>query len=315
MKRVLKVIAWLLGAVVLIIAGLLIWIYFSAPPVYKIEPVSIELTEDSLHLATGQKIVENVCAYCHRGTDGTLSGFLFTKDEGFGTVYAPNITRHETSGIGRYSDAELATLIRTGIKQNGEFAGPFMMFPNMTDDDLEGIIRYLRSDVPSTTPSPQIHQSERSLMAKVAYKLGIFKPSVARTDLKSTPPPSDSLAFGKYLALTRYECFSCHSADFETNDIHNPESSPGFMAGGNPIKDRTHKMVLSRNITMHPEQGIGAWTKDQFEMALRGGVRPDGTILSEAMPRMGALDADEINAIWTYLQTVPVLETNQLAKK
>lgn len=313
MKRVLKVLAWLVVSIVVIISVLLLWVNFSSPTVYKVEPVAVTLTEDSLHLATGQKIVENVCAYCHRSADGTLSGYLFSKDEGFGTVYAPNITRHETAGLGRYSDSELATLLRTGIKRNGELAGPFMMFPNLTNEDLEGVIRYLRSDVPSTTPSDQTYQSEYSLIAKALYKLGVFKPIEVLKDLKQTPAATDTLAYGKYLALTRYECFSCHSANFETNDILNPEASPGFMAGGNPIKERNKGMVVSRNITPHPEQGIGTWTFEQFEMACRGGIRPDGRLLSTAMPRLGSLDPDEVQAIWAYLKTVPARETNALA--
>lgn len=315
MKRVLLLFAWLIGGVILIVAGLLFWVNFSAPKVYSVEPVTVAITDDSVHLASGRKIVEHVCAYCHRSEDGTLSGYLFSKDEGFGTVYAANITRHPTAGIGQYTNTELATLLRTGVKRNGELAGPFMMFPHMSDEDLEGVIRYLRSDAASTTPSDKVHQSEYSLIAKALYKLGVFKPMEALHDPKPMPPASDTLAYGKYLALSRYECFSCHSASFETNDLINPEASPGFMAGGNPIKDRNQGMVVSRNITPHPEQGIGEWSYEQFEMALRGGVRPDGRVLSKAMPRLGSLDADEIRAIWAYMQTVPVRETNSLAGK
>ncbi len=312
MKKVLKVLGILLGSLLILLLCLAAWIQFSSPPTYSPESVPVSLATDSLTLVNGRKIVENVCAYCHRGEDGSLSGHLFSKDEGFGTVFAPNITRHQTAGIGRYSDAELATLLRTGLKRDGHYAGPYMMFPNLSQDDLNGVITYLRSDVPSTEPSETVHQSKKSFIAKALFKLGIFKPIPVRQDIQSTPLSTDTLAFGKYLTLTRYECFGCHSADFQTNDIQNPENSVGFMAGGNPIHDRAFQFVVSRNITSHPEQGIGLWTKDQFEMALRGGVRPDGLLLSEAMPRMGALDADEVNAIWAFLRSIPAKETNPL---
>jgi hypothetical protein len=170
----------------------------------------------------------------------------------------------------------------------------------------------LRSDVPSTTPSDVVHQSEHSFIAKALYKLGVFKPIAVSQDNKPTPPATDTLGYGKYLALGRYECYICHSADFQTNDIEHPENSVGFMAGGNPIHDREFQFVVSRNITPHPEQGIGLWSKEQFEKALRDGVRPDGGLLSKVMPRMGALDADEVNAIWAYIRSIPAKETNIL---
>ncbi|MCF8239302.1 MAG: cytochrome c [Saprospiraceae bacterium] len=312
MKKVLKFLGILVGVLLFILIAIAAWIQFGSQSTYEPQAVAFAQTTDSLTLANGRKIVENVCAYCHRGEDGTLSGNLFSKDEGFGTVYAANITRHQTAGIGRYSDAELATLLRTGLKRDGHYAGPFMMFPNLSQDDLNGIITYLRSDVPSTTPSETVHTNEHSFIAKALYKLGVFKPIAVSKEIKPTPPATDTLAYGKYLALSRYECYACHSADFQTNDIEHPENSVGFMAGGNPIHDRDFQFVVSRNITPHPEQGIGLWTKDQFEMALRSGVRPDGRLLSTAMPRLAALDADEVNAIWAYIQSLPAKETNIL---
>ena len=38
-----------------------------------------------------------------------------------------------------------------------------------------------------------------------------------------TPRPDDRVAFGRYVALRRLHCFECHSADFTTNDLEQPE--------------------------------------------------------------------------------------------
>ena len=69
------------------------------------------------------------------------------------------------------------------------------------------------------------------------------------------------------------------------------------------------KKVKSRNITHHPEYGIGKWNIDQFKNAIRDGVRPDGTALNAVMPKLAILTDHEIESIWAYLQTVPPLET------
>ena len=39
-------------------------------------------------------------------------------------------------------------------------------------------------------------------------------------------------------------------------------------------------LVISRNITSDPEQGIGKWSDEQIKRAACRGVRPDGTKLS-----------------------------------
>ena len=47
------------------------------------------------------------------------------------------------------------------------------------------------------------------------------------------PPKSDKVEYGKYLVMG-LECYSCHSADFKTNDFQNPAQSAGYLGGGNP---------------------------------------------------------------------------------
>jgi hypothetical protein len=41
---------------------------------------------------------------------------------------------------------------------------------------------------------------------------------------------------------------------------------------------------VSRNITSHPEQGIGKWSDDEIRHAITKGIRADGTKLAGPMP-------------------------------
>lgn len=313
MKKMLKILGVLLGVLVLAIAGMAAWIGLSDTPDYAVQNLPVNLSVDSAALARGKNMVENTCAHCHRGEDGKLSGRLFSAEsEGFGTVWSANITNHPTLGLGRYHDGEIAYLLRTGIKRDGKLAGPFMMFPNLSDEDLAAVIAYLRSDASSVQASDAKHQSTYSFLAKALYKLGVFTPLPYEGKPITTPPKSDQAAYGRYLAVAVYECYSCHSANFETNNILEPEKSTGYFGGGNSIADHNFIHTPSRNITPHPEDGIGKWTLDQFQMAVRTGTRPDGSVLSNAMPRI-ALSDEEMSAIWTYLRTVPALETTAMA--
>ena len=69
-------------------------------------------------------------------------------------------------------------------------------------------------------------------------------------------------------------------------------------------------MSVARNITSHPQKGIGSWSDDEIKRAIARGVGRDGSPLK---PPMGyawyarMTDAD-LSAIVAYLRTVPPLE-------
>jgi hypothetical protein len=64
-------------------------------------------------------------------------------------------------------------------------------------------------------------------------------------------------------------------------------------------------------LTPHPT-GLASWTYEDFVAALREGVRPDGTPLRapmDAMPEYAAQMTEvELQALWTYLQSLPPVE-------
>ncbi|MCF8247867.1 MAG: c-type cytochrome [Saprospiraceae bacterium] len=310
MKKLLKILGIVFGLLVLAIAATAAWVGLTDTPTYETKSLEIQLPTDSLSLVNGAKIARTVCAYCHQGESGKLDGKLFSPEsEGFGEIWSGNLTNHPTAGLGKYKDGEIAYLLRTGIKRDGKLAGPFMFFPNLSDEDMADVIAFLRSDAPEVQPADDVRSSRYSFLAKALIKFGAFQPLDYEGKPLLAPPTTDQVAFGRYLATTRYDCAGCHSASFETNNIMEPEKSPGYLAGGNPIADHDFNHVPSRNITPHPEQGIGKWTKEQFVASVRSGIRPDGTALSTAMPRFVLQDEEEIDAIWAYLQTVSSMET------
>lgn len=97
------------------------------------------------------------CMECHTPmVEGQLDfsrtgagGFLFNKPLGLEVAaVAANITPHPEQGIGGWTDAEIKTAITKGISRNGRVLAPIMAFPyyeNMSDDDLDALIAYLRS--------------------------------------------------------------------------------------------------------------------------------------------------------------------------
>jgi hypothetical protein len=67
---------------------------------------------------------------------------------------------------------------------------------------------------------------------------------------------------------------------------------------------------VARNITSHPEKGIGAWTDAEIKAAITQGKRRDGTPMKPPMcfgMYAKMTDAD-LNAVVAYLRTVPPKE-------
>jgi mono/diheme cytochrome c family protein len=100
---------------------------------------------------------------------------------------------------------------------------------------------------------------------------------------------------GRYLA-TLADCTACHTR---------PDGGQPF-AGGRPI-ETPFGIIVSANITPDPETGIGNWTDEQFDKAVRHGIRADGRRLYPAMPFTfyAKMSRDDVKAIRAYLATIP----------
>lgn len=115
-------------------------------------------------VARGEYLVELLgCAACH--TDGALIGeprmdrFLAGSEVGVaytsplefshpGVVYPPNITPDEETGIGLWTDIQIANAIRAGVGRHIPrriMVMPWQGYAKLSDDDLYAIIGYLRN--------------------------------------------------------------------------------------------------------------------------------------------------------------------------
>lgn len=123
------------------------------------------------------------------------------------------------------------------------------------------------------------------------------------------PPPvqdAASIERGRYLTAVA-DCMPCHT---------DPGTRQQF-AGGRSV-ETPFGTVVSANITPDTETGIGNWTFEQFDAAVRRGRRADGKRLYPAMPfpYYTKMSRADVAAIRAYLATVePVhkaVETNKL---
>jgi mono/diheme cytochrome c family protein len=310
MKKVFKVIGIILLIVVVLVAGAALYISVDGIPKYKPGNLQVKVESTPERVARGKKLASVLCQNCHLNVEtGQLTGkYMDDSPPEFGKVYSQNITQSKTYGIGDWTDGDIIYLLRTGIKKDGNYAPPWMAkLPLMSDEDINSIVAFLRSDDPMVKAAEVADQPcQPSFLAKFLTHVA-FKPFPMPAQKIMNPDTADHVAFGKYLALGVVDCFSCHSADFKTDNFLEPDKSTGFFGGGNKMGGKDGKPIFTANITPDVKTGIGSWTQDQFITAVMYSKRPDGRGLRTPMVPFVGLDSAEVSAIYQYLKTVPPL--------
>src|SRR6186997_1885809 len=115
----------------------------------------------------GNYLVNTVltCGNCHtpKGPTGDIADKAFSGglswDEPPFKVTAPNITSDKDTGIGKYTDEQIRTVLRKGIKPNGVPVAMIMpsgFYEIMTDRDMNAVVAYLKTLKPisNTVPDP-----------------------------------------------------------------------------------------------------------------------------------------------------------------
>ena len=108
------------------------------------------------------------CNDCH--TPGYFLGkpdmtrFLGGSEVGFelpglGTFHGPNLTPDKATGLGNWTDAQIATALTTGMRPDGRVLAPIMpwhAFAKLSKDDVAAIVAFLRSipAVSNKVPGP-----------------------------------------------------------------------------------------------------------------------------------------------------------------
>ena len=306
MKKLLKVLAWIIGIVIFVISSIALYIQIKGIPYYETQQIDIVINATPQKLARGKKLASMLCANCHMNRETRiLSGqLMLDSPKEFGPCYAPNITGDKEFGIGDWTDGEILYLLRTGIKRDGQYAPPWMAkLPKMSDSDIESIIAFLRSDDNMVNAASVPDQPcEPTFLAKFLTQVAFFPFEFPLSPI-SEPDTNNPVEWGKYL-IFNLECFSCHSADFKTNDYLNPEKSVGYLGGGNLPLDLNGNPMPTQNITPDKVTGIGNMTEDGFVKLLKFGIKENSPAMRFPMLPYSLLTDNEAKAIFAYLQTV-----------
>jgi len=123
----------------------------------------------------------------------------------------------------------------------------------------------------------------------------ITAPGLAATPSEAEAARNQLLQRGEYVARAA-GCLSCHT-----------EPGGKAFAGGAAIKTPFGDLYAP-NIT-GDKSGIGGWEQQDFERAVRAGVRKDGALLYPGMPytSYAHMSRDDMAALWNYLRLMPMV--------
>jgi mono/diheme cytochrome c family protein len=256
--------------------------------------------QDPALLARGRHLVEvtGACGNCHTpmGPQGpmpglTLAGGTVFEEPPFRAV-APNITPDLETGIGRWTDAQLARAIREGIRPDGSLIGPPMpmtLYRGLSDRDLAAMVAFLRTVPPVRNPL------ERSV-----YRITLppaYGPPVGQVP----EPAATAVARGEYLANAVAHCMECHTPMLPTGQNDRSRLGAGGMEFRGPWG-----VSVARNLTPHAN-GLGGWTDAQIVAAVTGGVSADGRKLAPPMAfeAYANMTSAELSDLLAYLRSLP----------
>lgn len=268
----------------------------------------------------GRYLVNTIlaCGNCHtpKAADGRpiagkeLSGGGLSFNAPFFAGSASNITPDKETGIGSWSDDEIKRAITQGARpDHGRLASmplaPMMwvaFYKAMTPDDLDAVVAYLRAVPPvrNVVPLPE-------------YKRQI--PRQPYPDAEKGFTGADMLnpvRRGAYL-VTIGHCMECHTPAKDGKTLYEQALGKGGKSyGPGLVKGYPADWPgsISRNITSHPEAGIGRWTDTEIKRAITQGIARDG---HQLQPPMGfywysGLKEADLDAIVAWLRTLPPIE-------
>jgi mono/diheme cytochrome c family protein len=260
---------------------------------------AIEVAGTPAQITRGEQLA-HACMSCHSpGNELPLSGTNFAEKFGMpplGTLYSPNLT--SSGDIQDWSDGEVIRAIREGVHKDGRslLIMPSSNFRNMSDEDVQALVAYLRSQPAMGGPTPN---NQFSVLGAIFMNLSDFRTAQQPAGVV-TAPRVGTREYGKYM-VSVLGCSDCHGALLQ-GKVDN--GMPGPPAGP--------------NLT----QIIPGWTEEQFMAFFNTGKVPGGgqvpiVILASGFsePRMpwsmvrAAATDDELKAMYDYLHSLPAVDS------
>jgi mono/diheme cytochrome c family protein len=307
--RAKTVVLGLLALLVVVVLGGITaigWQIILGPSARAVTDRKFDVTD--ARLARGKYLVEGPahCFECHTEHDMSNPEYPIVESKrGAGWVMpipelnspaSKNITSDKETGVGNWTDDEIARAIREGIRKDGTALFPIMPYPyfaKLDDEDLASIVVFIRS-----LPAVRNQVPVRNLPFPLEHIVKTIPKPI--TTPQPSHPASTAADRGNYL-VTIASCGECHTPADQGQPL------PGMeFAGGGLFNDpgQGGKAVFSMNITPDAS-GIAHYDEALLMNTLRTG-QVSGRMLNHIMPfnSFKNMTDGDISDIFAYLKTL-----------
>ena len=257
------------------------------------------------------------CVSCHTRQGGQLFAGGLPFDTPFGTLYSTNITPDPGTGIGKWSENDFVSALRSGVRPNGEHlypAFPYTAFTKMSDADAHALFVYLKTLKPVQSAAPEnklrFPYSQRWLLRMwkaLFFTEGRFIPD------KSKPAQWNR---GAYLVQALTHCDACHAA----RNFLGAEGADPVMSGGEytaAVPGGEQRTWSTPNLTSAPV-GLQSWSALDVTQYLKVGrnefAETFGPMNEVIMNSTRNLSEADVQAMAAYLKSLPASNPESVAK-
>jgi mono/diheme cytochrome c family protein len=253
----------------------------------------LKVAGTSEQVQRGRAVADGFCASCHSKTGMLTGGFDIGRKFPIpiGSFVSSNLT--PAGSLKHWSDGEIFRAIRNGIDADGRWLiiMSFTNAGNLSDDDIQSLIAYIRSTPASgaQTPDPP---DQVSLLGVAMLGAGLLpggKPVF--TGAIEAPTKGPTAQYGQYI-VSYQDCRQCHGNDLT--------GGKGGLGPAGP------DLALVKN-----------WKREEFIATMRTGIDPNGhEIDGSLMPwqDIGRMDDVELTALHEYLIHLPGVRASVATK-
>ena len=242
------------------------------------------------------------CVACHSEPNGKPFAGGRAMPTPFGSLFVPNITPDDETGIGRWTADDFYRMLHTGVSRDGTLlypAMPFASYTKVTRPDSDAMFSFLQSVTPIRQKN-RPHElkfpfNDRDLLLgwrTLYFKEGEFQPD---------PKESAQWNRGAYLVQGLGHCAMCHTA---INALGGSSESKAFEGGMIPNQN-----WYAPSLTSNREAGLGDWPIKDIADLLQVGASHRGTTygpMAEVVYNsLQYITDDDATAMAVYLKALP----------
>ncbi|MDQ6683780.1 MAG: c-type cytochrome [Pseudomonadota bacterium] len=284
---------------VLAMAGL----YFLRPGLLprKLGAEAVDATTQTIN--TGEYLARaGDCVACHTEANGKPFAGGRAMATPFGSLFVPNITPDDETGIGQWTADDFYRMMHTGVSRDGTLlypAMPFASYTKVTRSDSDAIYAYLMA-------TPPVKQANRPHALRFPFNnrellLGWRTLYFREGEYVADGKQSAEWNRGAYLVQGLGHCAMCHTA---INALGGSSESKAFEGGMIPNQN-----WYAPSLTSNREAGLGDWEIKDIVDLLQVGASHRGTVygpMAEVVYNsLQYLRDDDVKAMAVYLRKLP----------